>query len=106
MKPLRGEVWDARIPRAGSHPFVVLTVNAMITRLGAITAALVTGTGGPPSTHVPVGPETGLDGHNENYVNATDLHTIPKTAFRRRRGRLHPAEMARLEEAVRAYLGL
>jgi mRNA interferase MazF len=84
----------------------VLTVNPMIARLGSVTAALVTSTQGPTSTHIAVGGEAGLSEHRESFVNATDLHTIPKPAFRRRRGRLHQAEMARIENAVLTYLGL
>lgn len=106
MEPLRGEVWDAHVPRAGVHPFVVLTVNPVIARLGSVTAALVTSTEGPASTHVVVGGEAGLGEHQQSFVSATDLHTIPKPAFRRRRGRLHQAEMARIEDAIRTYLGL
>jgi mRNA interferase MazF len=85
---------------------VILTVNPMISRLGTVTAALVTGTEGPAETHIPVGAEAGLTQHSESYVNATDLHTIPKPKLSRRRGRLHPAELERLEDAVRVYLGL
>ena len=106
MDPLRGEVWDAPVRGAGEHPFVILAVNSMIVRLGSVTAALVTGTAGPSETHVPLGNEVGLTEYDESYVNATDLYTIPKPKFRRRRGILHPAEMARLEDAVRIYLGL
>jgi mRNA interferase MazF len=106
LDPLRGEVWDARIPRAGTHPFVILTNNVMIRRVGNVTAALVTGTDGPRETHIPLGGEVGLTGYDESYVNATDLHTIPKPSLQRRRGRLNGAEMASLEAAVRSYLGL
>jgi mRNA interferase MazF len=105
VEPLRGEIWDAHLPRAGTHPFVVLTINPMIGRLGAVTAALVTGTEGPPSTHVPLGHEVGLTDY-ESYANATDLHTIPKGKLHRRRGRLTLAEMRKLENAIRTYLGL
>jgi mRNA interferase MazF len=84
----------------------VLTVNPMIARLGSVTAALVTSTQGPTSTHIAVGGEAGLSEHRESFVNATDLHTIPKPAFRRRRGRLHHAELAKVENAIRTYLGL
>jgi mRNA interferase MazF len=84
----------------------VLTVNPMITCLGSVTAALVTSTEGPASTHVAVGGEARLSEHQQSFVNATDLHTIPKPALRRRRGRLHQAEMTRIETAVRTYLGL
>lgn len=106
MQPLRGEVWDAYVPRAGEHPFVVLSVNSMIVRLGSVIAVLVTGTAGPPATHIPLSANAGLTGHDESYANAPDLHQVPKGSFRRRRGRLHPAEMAALEDAVRVYLGL
>ena len=106
MEPLRGEVWDARVRGAGTHPFVILTVNPMIARLGAVTAVLVTETAGPRYTHIPLGAEAGLAGHAEIYANATDLHTIPKPRLHRRRGRLAGAELASLERAVRTYLGL
>jgi mRNA interferase MazF len=107
MDPMRGEVWDAHVRDAGGiHPFVVLTINPMIVRLGALTAVLVTGTPGPATSHVPLGREVGLTEYDESFANATDLHTIPKSKFRRKRGRLHAAELRRLEEAVRTYLGL
>ena len=106
MEPLRGDVWDARLPRAGGHPVVVLTINVLIPRLSAVTVAVVTGTEGPSQTHIPVGPGSGLTGYDVSYVNVTDLHSIDKSRLRRRRGRLHPRELTRLEEAVRTYLGL
>ena len=106
MEPLRGEVWDAYVRGAGAHPFVIFTVNPMISRLGAVTAVLVTGTAGPRYTHIPLGTEAGLTEYAESYANATDLHTIPKPRLHRRRGRLAAAEMASLERAVRTYLGL
>ena len=106
MDLLRGEVWDAHERDAGTHPFVILAVNPMIGRLSAVTATLVTGTAGPRLTHVPIGPDAGVTGYPESYVNATDLHTIPKARFHRRRGRLAANELASVERAVRIYLGL
>jgi mRNA interferase MazF len=103
---LRGDVWDARLPRAGEHPVVVLTINVLIPRLSAVTVAVVTGTEGPPQTHISLDRDAGLTGYDVSYVNATDLHSIDKSRLRRRRGRLHPRELMRLEEAVRLYLGL
>jgi mRNA interferase MazF len=85
---------------------VILTVNPMIVRLGAVTAALVTGTTGPQYTQIPLGAEAGLTEYAKSYANVTDLHTIPKPRLHRRRGRLAGAEMASLERAVRTYLGL
>ena len=106
MEPLRGDVWDARLPWAGDHPVVVLTINVLIPRLSAVTVAVVTGTEGPAQTHIPVDSESGLTSYDVSYVNATDLHSVDKSRLRYRRGRLHPRELARLEEAIRVYLGL
>ena len=106
MESLRGEVWDAHVRGAGTHPFVILTVNPMIARPGAVTAVLVTGTAGPRYTHIPLGAEAGLTEYAGSYANATDLHTIPKPRLYNRRGRLAGADMASLERAVRTYLGL
>jgi mRNA interferase MazF len=106
VDPLRGDVWDTRLPRAGDHPVVVLTINVLIPRLSAVTVVVITGTEGPGQTHIPLDRESGLTGYAVSYANATDVHTIDKSRLRRRRGRLHPRELERLEEAVRLYLGL
>lgn len=106
MEPLRGEVWEAHLPRAGDHPVVVLTVNALIGRLSAVTVAVITGTEGPSSTHVPLDRDSGSTTYDISYVNATDLHTVDKPRLHRRRGLLHPGELERLEDAIRLYLGL
>jgi mRNA interferase MazF len=106
MEPLRGEVWDVRLPRVGEHPAVVLSVNALNARLSSVAVAVVTRTEGPAPTHVAVGREAGLTRYDTSYVNATDLHAVDKARLRTRRGLLHPAELARVESAVRLYLGL
>ena len=106
MEPLRGEVWNAHIPGAGVHPVVVLTINPLMSRLSSVTVAVVTGTEGPAATHIPLGREAGLTKYDVSFVNVTDIHTIAQAKLTRRRGALHPAEMARLEEALRVTLGL
>ena len=106
MEPLRGEVWDVRIPIVGQHPAVILTINPLIGRLSSVTVAVITGTAGPAPTHVELGPDAGLTGYQVSYANATDLHSVDRSRLRKRRGRLHPAEMRRLEGAIRTYLGL
>lgn len=40
------------------------------------------------------------------YVNASDLHTVGQGRLKKHRGRLHPAELQRLETAIGTYLGL
>ena len=78
----------------------------MIGRLSSVTVVVITGTEGPLPTHVALDPEAGLTRYDVSYANATDLHSVDRSRLRRRRGRLHPAEMQRLERAVRTYLGL
>lgn len=106
MDPLRGEVWDAHVPGVGIHPVVVLTINPLLIRLSSVTVLVVTGTEGPAATHIPVGSEAGLTKYDVSYVNVTDIHTIPQAKLTKRRGALHPAELARLAEALGVTLGL
>lgn len=106
MEPLRGEVWDVRIPVVGQHPAVILTINPLIGRLSSVTIAVVTGTAGPGATHIELDQEAGLTRYEVSYANATDLHSVDRGRLRGRRGRLHPAEMQRLETAIRTHLGL
>lgn len=105
-EPLRGEVWDAEMPRIGDHPVVVLTVNRLLQVLSSTTGVLVTGTPGPRSTHVPLGLDAGLTRYRESYAVATELHNVPLTALRRQRGRLAPGELRALEDAIRVAHGL
>lgn len=105
-EPLRGEVWDAALPRAGDHPVVVLTVNRLLQVLSSTTAVLVTGTPGPRSTHIPLGPDAGLTRYPESYAVATELHDVPLAALRRSRGRLAAGELRALEDAIRVAHGL
>lgn len=107
LLPLRGEVWDVHFPApVGDHPSVVLAANVLRPRLSSVTVALITGTEGPRQTHVPLDAEAGVDGYDLSFVNATDLHTVPLSRFRRRRGLLAPSELARLEDALRLVLDL
>lgn len=104
---LRGEVWSCALrPPIGAHPVVVLTVNRIAAPLAAVTVALITGTGGPSTTHVAVGPESGLTKYAESYVNAADLHTVGRGQLRRRLGLLSPGELRTVETCLRTVLGL
>lgn len=105
VMPLRGDVWDARFPEpVGDHPVVVLTSNALVPRLGAITVAVITGTQGPRTTHVPVDADAGVTKYHVSWVNAADIQTLPRSRLRRFRGRLSPAELRTLEGCLRAVL--
>lgn len=105
--PLRGEVWGCALPAPiGPRPVVVLTVNRIAEPLPAVTVAVITGTSGPASTHVPVGPDCGVTKYDESHVNCTDLHTVDKPRLRRRLGLLAPSELRNVEERLRVILGL
>jgi mRNA interferase MazF len=104
--PLRGEVWVCAVPQAGPHPVVVLTANRIAAPLSGVTVAVITGSSGPDTTHVRVGPEIGVKKYAESYVNCADLHTVDKPRLRRRLGRLALAELRNVESALRRTLGL
>nr|WP_281182201.1 type II toxin-antitoxin system PemK/MazF family toxin [Micromonospora mirobrigensis] len=100
-------MWVCAMPQPiGPHPALVLTANRIALPLSSVTVALVTGTAGPPATHVPVGREVGLTRYDQSYINCTDLHTVDKPRLRRRLGRLAPAELRHVEERIRQILGL
>ena len=85
---------------------MVLTINPLMSRLSSVTVAVITGTDGPSVTHIPLGPEAGLTKYDVSYANVTDIHTIAQAKLSRRRGALHPAELVRIENALRVTLGL
>jgi len=85
---------------------VILTINRLLMRLSSTTAVLITGTPGPRSTHIPLGPDAGLTRHPESYAVATELHNVPLGALKVRRGRLDRSELRALEDAIRVAHGL
>ncbi len=106
LEPLRGEVWDVAFPGFGVHPAVVLSVNALNSRLGHVVVLPVTGTRGPSLTHIPLGADAGLTRYDESYVDITGVQAVARGRCRRRRGLLAPSEMTRIEGQLRVYLGL
>lgn len=105
-EPLRGEVWDVRFPAFGEHPAVVLSVNLLNSRLGHVAVVPITGTAGPASTHVLLTAAAGLTRYDESFADVTGLQPVARGRFRRRRGLLAGAELARMESQIRVYLGL
>jgi Growth inhibitor len=85
---------------------VVLTDNTIGAPLSHLTVALITGTPGPASTHVPVDADAGLRRYRESYVDCTELHTIRKARLRRRLGLLSGRELLAVEARIREILGL
>lgn len=104
--PMRQEVWDAVLPRAGRHPVVVLSLSSLIPRTRKATVVLVTSTAGPATTSVPLTRDAGLRAGADSYVDTTEIATLPVSSLHRRRGMVTPAEMRRIEDGVRAVLSL
>lgn len=103
----RGDLWDVQLPSPiGPRPCVLLTTNALISRLNSVTVAEITSTQGPPSTHIELQTDSGLTGREYSYVNTTALHTVPKGRLRNQHGRLSPTELTHLATAIRRYLDL
>jgi len=105
-EPLRGEIWDVRFPGFGEHPAAVLSINLLNSRLGHVAVVPVTGTPGPETTHVPLGPDAGLTRYDESYADVTAVQPVARGRFLRRRGLLAAGELGRLERQLRVYLGL
>jgi mRNA interferase MazF len=105
-EPLRGEVWEVRFPGIGMHPALVLSVNALNSRLGHVAVIPITGTKGPEATHIPLTADAGLTRYDESYADITGLQPTARSRCRRRRGLVHPRELAHIEEQLRIYLGL
>jgi mRNA interferase MazF len=88
------------------HPAVVLSVNALNSRLGHVAVIPITGTKGPDATQIPLTADAGLTRYDESHADITGLRPAARSACHERRGLLHPTEMAHIEEQLRTYLGL
>ncbi len=105
-EPFRGEVWDIDFPDFGVHPAVVLSINALNTRLGHVAVIPVTGTQGPEQTHVTLTPDAGLTRYDESHADITALQPVTRSQFLARRGLLVGTEIERLAPQLSTYLGL
>ncbi len=88
----RGEIWFAAIP-GGDRPVLVLTRDPVADRIAAVVVAALT------RTRRDLVSELGLTAAHDDVptdcvVNFDNLHTIPRTAFRRRLAALSTARMA------------
>lgn len=105
-EPFRGEVWDVDFDDFGTHPAVVLSINALNVRLGHIAVIPVTGTSGPEQTHVPLTADAGLTRYEECYADVTALQPMARSRLLRRRGLLTRDEISHLGRQITTYLGL
>ena len=99
----RGEIWFATTP-GGDRPVLVLTRDPIAERIGSVTVAALTRT----TRHLVS--ELELTAARDNVpsdcvVNFDNVHTIPRSAFRRRVATLSAARMGEACRALRDALG-
>jgi mRNA interferase MazF len=101
----RGELWYADLgPEVRDHTVLLLSRDTSAGYRDQVTVAVVTDTIRAIRTHVPVGPEEGLD--RDCAVNCDDLNTIPKWALRRRAGVVSTPKLHQVEGAVLVSLAI
>lgn len=101
----RAEVYWADLgPPAGRRPVVIVTRDAAIPVLAAITVAPVTPRIREIASEVRLGPQEGLD---ESVATCDNLLTVPKADLDPEPvGRLAPDQARALDEALRFALGI
>jgi mRNA interferase MazF len=99
----RGEIWFAATP-GGDRPVLVLTRDPVADRIGAVVVAALTRTVRGLVSELPLTRER--DGvPSDCVVNFDNLHTLPRSAFRRRVVALPAPRMAAACRALRDALG-
>jgi len=105
-EPFRGEVWDVDFDDFGLHPAVVMSINALNTRLGHVAVVPVTGTAGPEQTHIPLTADAGLTKYEQYYADVTALQPVARSRLLTRRVLLSIGELERLGRQLSVYLAL
>ncbi|HEX4978448.1 MAG TPA: type II toxin-antitoxin system PemK/MazF family toxin [Acidimicrobiales bacterium] len=101
----RGDVvWADLGPPAGRRPVCVLTRDAAIDVLTAITCAPITRTIRSIRSEVEVGPDEGLP--EPSVISCDNLLTVPKNVMDEPVGRLGLDARARLDQALRYALDI
>jgi mRNA interferase MazF len=99
----RGEIWFAATP-GGDRPVLVLTRDPVAERIGSVVVAALTRTRRDLVSEVDL--TAARDGvPTDCVVNFDNVHTVPRTAFRRRIATLTPARMAEACRALRDAVG-
>ena len=97
----RGEIWFAATP-GGDRPVLVLTRDPVAARIGAVMVAALTRTRRGLASELELTTADGVP--TTSVVNFDNIHTIPRSAFRRRVTKLAPTRLAlgcrRLRDAL------
>ncbi len=100
----RGDVFDADIKEAGSHPVVVVSRQAAIPLRTNVTTVLVTSVARGHSAEVELDQRHGLD--RDCVANCDEVHTLRKADLTRKRGSLDLERMSMVDRALKISLGL
>lgn len=87
----RGEIWFADVP-GGDRPVLVLTRDPVADRIGSVVVAALTRTRRGTVAEMVLTPDDGVP--VECVVNFDSIHTVPRSAFRRRVAGLSQARAA------------
>jgi mRNA interferase MazF len=99
----RGEIWFAATP-GGDRPVLVLTRDPVADRVGSVVVAGLTRTRrGLVSELVLTAEEDRVP--TDCVVNFDNVHTLPRSTFRRRVTQLSPGRMTRVCRTLRDALG-
>jgi mRNA interferase MazF len=98
---LRGEIWFASVQGGGARPVLVLTRDPVADRIDRVVVAALTRTRRAVVSEV-VLTAAADDVPSDCVVSFDNLHTLPRSAFRRRLTSLTAARMARACRALRA----
>jgi mRNA interferase MazF len=99
----RGEIWFAATP-GGDRPVLVLTRDPVAGRIDSLTVAALTRTRRDLVSEL-VLTRASDDVPSDCVVNFDNLHTLPRSALRRRVTSLSPARMAQACRALRDAVG-
>jgi mRNA interferase MazF len=99
----RGEIWFAATP-GGDRPVLVLTRDPVAERIGSVTVAGLTRTKRGLVSELELSAQRDAV-PSDCVVNFDNLHTIPRSAFRRRVAVLSEARLAQACRALRDAVG-
>jgi mRNA interferase MazF len=99
----RGEIWFAATP-GGDRPVLVLTRDPVAERIGSVVVAALTRTRRDLVSELVLTAERDAV-PTDCVVNFDNIHTLPRTAFRRRVTALSASRMAAACRALRDALG-
>jgi mRNA interferase MazF len=100
---LRGEVWFAATP-GGDRPVLVLTRDPVAERIAYVVVAALTRTRRGLVSELELSAQ-GDGVPTDCVVNFDNIHTLPRTALRRRIAALSPARMAEACRTLAAATG-